>query len=572
MNTPLTPNMSVGIRRIITFAALLATYMQAVNISLPNAALSHIQGSLSMADDEIGWIFTSYIAASVITIPMTPWLAGRFGRKTVLQISLAFFALGLVLATLARDPLPFVFARIVQGAASGPLAPLSMAILLDVLTPARRARISLALAVCMLLGMSSGPSLGGWLSEFHGWHSLFYFSLPMVGFIFLAMALALPEKKAEHQGFFDFFGFTTFSLGMIGIQLMLDRGERLDWFGSTEIWAEAIASGVGFYLFSVHVLTRKAHFFDKGLFRDRNFVLSTIMFFSVGFVLLPTLGLTSPLLQELLGYPVDTTGYMTIPRGVALVGALVLMNFVPAQIDKRLLVIGGLALVAYANWRMLGYSPAMDWRPVITTGVIQGAGLGIVIPALTKVAFSTLDQKLHPEGNMIFNLSRLYGGTIGIAVVQLFVYDNTQAMHLALAKDLTPYRAAAQLAAPITTPGLAMLNEMITVQAATVSVIGQFKVLLYAILVVSPIVLFFTKPRPAGEVGNVRETTVHISILRSRPYPQIYNLLHRAVNELRLALLTFKLGQLKRWKERRMLIRDYPPCMRHLVSNKGIGI
>ena len=188
---------------------------------------------------------------------------------------------------------------------------------------------------------------------------------------------------------------------MIGLQMLLDRGERLEWFASAEIWVEAVASVLGFYLFIVHVLTTKVHFLNKALFKDRNFVLSTIMFFAVGFVLLPTLALTSPMLEELLNYPVDTTGYMTIPRGVTLVGAVVLMSFVPARIDNRLFVIGGMALVVYANWLMLGYSPAMDWRPVVAATLLQGAGLGMLIPALTKAAFSTLDPKFRPEGTSL---------------------------------------------------------------------------------------------------------------------------------------------------------------------------
>ena len=196
----------------------------------------------------------------------------------------------------------------------------------------------------------------------------------------------------------------------------------------------------------MHVLTTKTHFLDKALFRDRNFVLSAIMYFAFGFVLLPTIALTSPMLDEILNYPADTTGYMAIPRSIALVGALILAGRVPPRIDNRLLVVGGMVLVIYANWRMLGYSPAMDWRPVIVAGVVQGAGLGILLPALTKAAFSTLDPTFRPEGTALFNLSRLYGSTIGIALVIFFFYDNTQAMHVALAKDLAPYRAAAHVA------------------------------------------------------------------------------------------------------------------------------
>ena len=284
-------------------------------------------------------------------------------------------------------------------------------------------------------------------------------------------------------------------LGIIGLQMLLDRGERLEWFNSAEIWVEAFASVLGFYLYIVHVLTAKAHFLDNALFKDRNFVLSAIMFFAFGFVLLPTIALTSPMLDELLGYPADTTGYLAIPRSLAMVGALILTGRVPARIDNRLLVAGGMALVVYGNWRMLGYSPEMDWRFVVEAGVVQGAGLGMLLPALTKAAFSTLDPMFRPEGTALFNLSRLYGSTIGIAVVLTFFYDNTQAMHVALAKDLTPYRAAAHVTGSITQSGLAALNDMITGQAALVGVIDQFKVMMIAMLIVSPLVLFLRKPR-----------------------------------------------------------------------------
>lgn len=485
-------------RHAIPVAALLATYMQAVNISIPNAALPHIQATLSMANDEVGWVFSSYIAASAVTMSITQWLAGRYGRKAVYQVAVAIFMLGLLLNTLATTSIQFVLARILQGAASGPLAPLSLAILLEVTPPARHACISLTWTVCSLLGISTGPAIGGWLSEYHGWPSIFHFSLPMAGFIFMMMALLLSEKRAERSQPFDFFGLTTFSVGMIGLQMLLDRGERLDWFGSTEIWVEAIASVLGFYLFIVHVMTTREHFLRTALFRDRNLVLSTVMSFALGFVLLPTLALTSPMLEELLNYPVDTTGYMTIPRGVALIGALVLTSLVPAQVDNRPFLMGGMALVVYANWLMLGYSPAMDWRPVVEAGLLQGAGIGMMLPALARAAFGTLDPKLRPEGSALINLSRLYGSTIGIAVVQLFFYANTQAMHIALAKNLTPYRVAANSAGSLGKPGLAALNGLVTRQAATVAVIDQFEILMFAMLVVIPLVFFLRKPRPAG--------------------------------------------------------------------------
>jgi DHA2 family multidrug resistance protein len=502
MSAAVTSSAAVEGRGAIVVAALMASFMQSIALSLPNAALLHLQGTLSMADDEVGWVFTSYIGASVITMPMTRWLAGRYGRKTIYLLSIAIFALGLVLAARATTPMQFVAARIVQGGASGPLAPLSIAILLDILPPPQHARVNLVVAVTLIVGILSGPTIGGWLSEYHGWPSMFYLVLSMAGFIFLAMSLSLAEKRAEHNPSFDFFGWATLSLGMIGLQMMLDRGERLEWFNSTEIWAEAIASVLGFYLFLVHILTSKTHFLDKALFRDRNFVVSAMMYFAFGFVLLPTIALTSPMLDEILKYPADTTGYMAIPRSIALVGALIVAaRGVPAWIDNRLLLASGMALVIYGNWRMLGYSPEMDWWPVIVAGVLQGTGLGILLPTLANTAFSTLDPTFRPEGTALFNLSRLYGSSIGVALVLVFFYDNTQAMHVALAKDLAPYRAAAHVTGSIAESGLATLNDMITGQAAFVGVIGQFKVMMIAMLMVSPLVLFLRKPRPANQQG-----------------------------------------------------------------------
>jgi DHA2 family multidrug resistance protein len=199
------------------------------------------------------------------------------------------------------------------------------------------------------------------------------------------------------------------------------------------------------------------------------------------------------MLDEILGYPPDTTGLLTVPRGIALVGAFVLMGRTPAWIDARVFIAMGIALVAYANWLMLGYSPLMDWVPVTVTGFIQGIGLGILMPALSKVAFSTLDPTLRPEATGLFNLMRVYGSTLGVAVVQTFFFNNTQAMHAALASNLTPYRVAL----PTSLPALEGLNHLVTHQAAFIAVMGQFKILLVAMLVVSPLVLLLRKPVPA---------------------------------------------------------------------------
>jgi hypothetical protein len=272
----------------------------------------------------------------------------------------------------------------------------------------------------------------------------------------------------------------------------------MEWFESPEICSEALISALAFYLFLAHVLTANSHSLGKHLFRDRNFVLSTIMFFAFGFVLLPTLALTSPMLDEILGYPPILTGYMTIPRGFGLVGAFLLASRIPAGIDNRLVIVSGMLIVIYANASMLDYSPLMDWTPVALAGFIQGVGMGILMPALGKMAFSTLDPKHRPEATGLFNLSRVYGSTLGIAIVQTFFYNNTQAMHMALASGLRPSNAnlhALTVATPL--PGIAHLNEMLTGQAAFIAVVDQFKILMLAMVVVLPLVVLLRKPGSA---------------------------------------------------------------------------
>ncbi|MDB5982401.1 MAG: putative efflux pump protein [Pseudomonas sp.] len=483
--------------RTLRFAALLATYIQAANVSIPNAVLRFIQADLSMSDDMAGWIFTSYLAATGITMPIAQWLAGRYGLKLMYQSAIAMFVLGLVLVGFAHSPLEYIGARVIQGLAAGLLAPLSMGISMETLPPERRPKFGAIWTALTLVGITSGPSVGGVIGEYLGWRWISYASLPISAFIFIVVAFLLPEKKAEKSPPFDFFGVGSFTVGMIAIQMLIDRGERLDWFDSPEVWVEAVAGALGLYLFAVHVLTAKVHFLNKNLLKDRNFVLSTIIFFALGFVLLSTMALTSPMLDEILGYPPITTGCMTIPRGVGIVGAFMLMTRVPAHIDSRFFVALGVGMVVYANWSMLGYSPLMDWPPVAIAGAIQGIGLGILMPSISKVAFSTLDPKFRPEGTGFFNLARVYGSTLGVAVVQASFFNNTQAVHMALASHLTPYAAHA---ITVSTPlqAVAGLNEMITGQAAFIAVIDQFKILMMAMVVISPLVIFLRKPAPTN--------------------------------------------------------------------------
>ncbi|MGF6495678.1 DHA2 family multidrug resistance protein [Luteibacter sp. 621] len=495
MNVPSTAVHSPVEHRMLILAGLLATYMQAVNISIPNAALLRLQGGLSMTDDQVGWVFTSYIAASAVVMPLTHWLAARFGRKAIYLLSLALFALGLALDVLATTPLQFVGARVVQGAASGTLAPLSMSILLAELPALRHGRIGLTWAVTGTLGILSGPSIGGFLSEAFGWHAIFSISFPLVAFIILVVALFLRERRPMTRETFDVFGWAMLSISLTAVQMLLDRGQRLEWFASTEICLEAAAAALGAWIYLVHIFTRRNHYLDRALFTHRNFTLGAVLYFVFGFVLLPTLALTSPMLEELLRYPGDAAGLLTIPRGLGMMVCLLATWRVSPRIDNRLVLAAGVLLVTLGNWRMVGYSPLMDGWAVGFAGLLQGAGLGMLMPAITRATFISLPPALRAHGTVLFNLARLYGSTLGVAVVQLYFFMNTQGMHSALAEHLRPYGAFAHMSNATTGAALAAINEGVTGQAAMVAVIGQFKLLFVAMLAVSPLILFLRPPR-----------------------------------------------------------------------------
>jgi MFS transporter, DHA2 family, multidrug resistance protein len=318
----------------------------------------------------------------------------------------------------------------------------------------------------------------------------------------------MRESETRHETF-DFFGFATLSLAIGALQIMLDRGQLQDWFSSTEICVEAALAAVAFYLFMVHTLTARTSFVSPGMFRDRNFDVGCIAIFTFGVVLFATLALLPPLLQELMGYPVITTGWVTAPRGVGTLVATFVVGRLISWVDARLLIGTGIALTAFSTWQMCGFSPLMDDRLVIWSGFIQGMGIGLAYVPLTTVCFATLAPQFRSGGTSMFNLLRNIGSSIGISVVQALLTRNTQIMHSRLAEHITLYGGQLRPAAPysFSTPqGLAALNATVTRQAEMIAYNNDFKLLLVLTLAILPLVLLLTPPRPgAGSAPVIME-------------------------------------------------------------------
>jgi DHA2 family multidrug resistance protein len=475
----------------VTVAVMLASILQALDTTIANVALPHIRGSLSATSEQMGWVLTSYIVCAAIMTPLAGWLSSRYGRKKVLVFSIAGFTATSALCGMAMSLGQLVLFRALQGLCGAALIPLSQAVLLDINPPEHHGRATAIWGMGVLIGPIIGPVLGGWLTDNYDWRWIFYINVPFGVLSVLGVQAYLRESPLRTSPF-DFFGFATLSIAVGSLQIMLDRGELLDWFGSREIWIEMIVAATSFYLFTVHTLTAKHPFVSPMLFKDWNFSAGNIFIFVVGVVLFATLALLPPLMQDLMNYPVTTTGLVTSSRGVGAFITMAVVGRLVGKVDVRILICAGLLAVAVSLWMMCGMSLQMDAKLVGWAGFVQGVGTGFAYVPLAAASFATLDPQLRSEGTAIFNLLRNIGSSIGIAVVQALLVSNTQIMHAQLAEHISAYGGHAAGLSPTDSRGLAALNGMVTQQAQMIAYNNDFKALLVLTIVVLPLLLLLS--------------------------------------------------------------------------------
>jgi MFS transporter, DHA2 family, multidrug resistance protein len=488
-------------RGLITLSVMLATIMQALDSTIANVALPHIQSTLAATQDEGAWVLTSYIVAAAVMFPLTGWLANTYGRREVFLVSVVVFVIASALCGAAASLQQLVVFRVIQGVGGAALVPLSQAILFEINDPKDYGRAMSIWGVGATLAPVLGPALGGWLTDNYSWRWVFYINLPIGILTFLGLFLSLPKSRKATGARFDFFGFATLSVAVASLQLMLDRGQLLDWFSSREIILEAILAVVGFYVFVMHMLSSEKPFVTPALFRDRNYVTANIFLFMMGIVLFATLALLPPLLQTKMNYPVMLAGLVIAPRGIGTIVGMFLVGRLVPRFDARIIMAIGLALTAYSLWQMTRYSLLMDSWPVIIAGLFQGAGIGAVNVCLSTVAFVTLPSRLRNEGTAISNLIRNIGAAIGISALVFLLTENVQRLHASLTEHVTPYNiggSAAALSAHVnasTAGGLMLLNRLITDQATMVAYIDDFRLMMILTLLTIPFLLLFRRTR-----------------------------------------------------------------------------
>jgi DHA2 family multidrug resistance protein len=486
-------------RRFITASVMAATVMNSLDSTIANVALPHIQGSVGASADQITWVLTSYIVAAAICTPLTGWLAGRFGRKQLMLYSIVGFTIASGLCGIATNLTELVGFRMLQGVFGAALVPMSQAILLDINPPERHGPAMSIWGMGAILGPIIGPALGGWLTDNYNWRWVFFINLPIGVAAFAGLWFFLNESKNADRVKLDLFGFSMLALAIGSLQVMLDRGQQLDWFSSMEICAEAVASVFFFYLFIVQTVTARQPFINLALFSDRNFLASCVFGFFLGVLVFAVLALLPPMLEELMGYPVILTGLVTAPRGLGTMISMIMVGQLIKRVDPRILIGTGLALAAYSMHLMSGFSLAMDESLVLWSGFLQGIGTGLIFVPLSTVAFATLSSQLRNEGAAMFTLIRNIGSAIGISVLQFMTVRNADTVHSRLVEGVRPDNPAVNTSMPdldfSSLGSLAQMNGEITRQASMVSYIDAFYALFVVTLAVAPLILLMRPPR-----------------------------------------------------------------------------
>ncbi len=495
-------------RVMITVSVMLATVMNSLDTTIANVALPHMQGSVQASADQITWVLTSYIVAAAIMTPLTGWLAGRLGRKMVFLVSIAGFTFASALCGAATSLGQIVAFRLLQGVFGAALIPLSQAVLMDVYPPEEQGPAMAIWGMGAILGPIVGPGLGGWLTDNFSWRWVFYINLPFGIMAFLGVFTFIHDHKHAIKAPFDFMGFALLSLGIGAFQLFLDRGESQAWFESTEIWIECAIAVVAIGLFAFHTAVADRPFLPVALIKDRNFAGSSLFGFFIGILLFATLALLPPMMETLMGYPVVTTGMVTMPRGLGSLVAMFLVGRLINRFDARVIIAVGLALSVYGLNMMSHFSLGMDSSLIIWSGLIQGLGIGLIFVPLTTLGFATLDSRYRADGAGVFTLMRNLGSSAGISIMQALHTQNLERVHARLVAPLTPDNPLVQqsLHAPfsLTDPaGLAALNGEVNRQASMVAYIDDFKLMSILAIVLVPALLFLRgapKTKPAHDL------------------------------------------------------------------------
>jgi DHA2 family multidrug resistance protein len=502
---------------IIAVSVMFSTFMEVLDTTVVNVSLPHIAGNLSATVEEATWALTSYLVANAIILPMTGWLARRFGRKRLLMLSVTGFTTASFLCGLAPNLAMLIVFRIFQGATGGALQPLSQAILLEAFPPEDRGKAMGFWGLGIVVAPILGPVLGGWLTDSYSWRWVFYINIP-VGIVSIVMTQLFifdpPYLKRSPGEGIDYWGIGMLAVAVGSLQILLDKGQQEDWFASDWIVALALISGVTFIIFIIRELQTRDPVVHLRVFKERTYATGVFLMTTLGFVLYGSLVLLPIFLQTLLGYPALQAGIAMAPRGMGSFIAMPIVGALTVRLDARKLLAVGLLAGGYTLFMLSWLNLNAGYWDIFWPQFIQGAALGLLFVPLTTVTMDRIPKEEMGNATSIFNLMRNIGGSMGIASVTTMLSRRTQFHVQSLGSHVTPYDHQSQLMMERIRQGLiqrgldpvtaakrayAVLFGMVQREASMLSFVEAFWVLGIIFVAALPLVLLLRKPQGRAE-------------------------------------------------------------------------
>ena len=491
---------------IIALTVMLPTLMVIIDTSVVNVSLDHIRGSLSAGVDESTWSITSYLAANAVIIPMTGWLSRFFGRKRFLIFSVMLFTISSLLCGLAWNIQSLIFFRVLQGLAGGSLQPISQSILLETFPPAQHGTAMAIFGMGTMFGPIMGPLMGGWITDNWSWHWIFFINIP-IGIASLAMSLWFirdPDYMKRTVTSIDYWGLTLLAIWVGCLQMVLDKGQREDWFASDFIIILTIIAIVAFILFIFVELTAEHPIVDLKVFRSYSFLSGNIVIFFAVAGLFGSIILLPIYLQSLMGYTASLAGMILGPGGIAIFLVMPIVGWSIRVVNPKLIVAAGLVIIAYANYLMSGFTMSADFMSIIWPRVVMSTGMGMVFIPLTTISLSSTPKEEMGNATSVYNLVRNLGGSVGVAFSATMLSRGAQIHQARLSEHITSfdlgYRSAvngsAQLLAqqgmdPVTAQqgGAGVIYNELLRQAYMLSFNDVFYILAIMMICMLPLIL-----------------------------------------------------------------------------------
>ena len=485
----------------VLITCTLVTTLYATTITIANVSLPQIQGAMSASPDQIAWVITANLIATAVTIPAAGWLSARLGRRRAMILGVVGFGASSVMCGLSTTLEELIFWRIVQSACGSPLTPISQSVVLDTFPGKKRGPAMAIYGIGVVMGPTVAPLLGGYVSEEYSWRWVFFILVPMA-MIALAGLLAFvkEDRNPDRTARLDWTGFLSLSLCVSCVQLMLDRGERLEWFTSSEIIIEALLAGVAGWVFIAHSLTTEKPFLDPRLLLNRNFAMGLGISLIFGSLFVTPMVLFPVMLQQLRDIPEFAVAVLLAARGVGTLISQVMMIFVSNRMGPRTMMLIGFGAHTIAGLQMMTFDLNVSLYDVAVANVVQGFGVGFLWVPITLVLFSEFDPRRTPEGSGIFHFVRSVGSSYFISMSFVLAFHTEKMNYSNMIQWITPFNEffrypLANNAWDLTNQAeLAKLSEEVARQAITIGFLNAFHLFTFTSLIVYPLIALVRWP------------------------------------------------------------------------------